>query len=147
MKNTLLFLAVLAAWIFTSCSKTDDRFKFEWPVSTPSAEGLDQQKIDSAYIKAKELGFVDALLIIRNGKLVAENYYNGYDAGKEHQIWSCTKSFMSALIGIAVNIGLIESVDKKIMDYFPEYAYPGMDTRFYDITIKHLLTMSMGIDV
>jgi CubicO group peptidase (beta-lactamase class C family) len=147
MKNTLLFLAVLAAWIFTSCSKADDRFKFEWPVSTPSAEGLDQQKIDSAYIKAKELGFVDALLIIRNGKLVAENYYNGYDAGKEHQIWSCTKSFMSALIGIAVNIGLIESVDKKIMDYFPEYAYPGMDTRFYDITIKHLLTMSMGIDV
>jgi CubicO group peptidase (beta-lactamase class C family) len=146
MKNTLLFLAVLAAWIFTSCSKDGDRFKFEWLMSAPSAEGLDQQKIDSAFIKAEELGFVDALLVIRNGKLVAENYYNGYNADKEHQIWSCTKSFMSAIVGIALDIGLIESIDKKIMDYFPEYAYPGMDTRFYDITINHLLTMSMGID-
>jgi CubicO group peptidase (beta-lactamase class C family) len=122
------------------------RHDFEWPVSSPAAEGFDQKKIDSAYIKAKELGFVDALLIIRNGKLVAENYYNGYDADSGHQIWSCTKSFMSVLVGIAIDMGLIESVDKKIMGYFAEYAYPGMDARFYDIKIKNLLKMSMGID-
>ena len=53
---------------------------------------------------------------------------------------------MSALIGIAVDVGLIESVDKKIMDYFPEYAYSGMDSRLYDLTIGHLLKMRMGID-
>lgn len=146
MKKRLLILLTLFTWISISCNKSEEPFDFEWPVSTPAAEGLDQQKIDSAYIIVEELGFVDALLVIRNGKLVAENYYNGYDANKGHQIWSCTKSFMSALIGIAVNIGLIESVDKKIMDYFPEYAYTGMDTRFYDIKIKHLLKMSMGID-
>ena len=145
MRKSLL-LSVLFASTILSCNKSDDRYDFEWPVSSPAAEGLDQKKIDSAYIKAKELGFVDALLIIRNGKLVAENYYNGYDAGKGHQIWSCTKSFMSALVGIAVETGLIESVEKKIMDYFPEYAYPGMDTRFYEIKINNLLRMSMGID-
>ena len=145
MRKSLLF-SVLIASIFISCNKSEDRYDFEWPVSTPAAEGLDQKKIDSAYIKARELGFVDALLVIRNGKLVAENYYNGYDADKGHQIWSCTKSFMSALVGIAVDIGLIESVEKNIMDYFPEYAYPGMDTRFFDIKIKNLLKMSMGID-
>ena len=141
-----LLLSVLIASIILSCNKSDDHYDFEWPVSTPGAEGLDQQKIDSAYIKANELGFVDALLIIRKGKLVAENYYNGYDSEKGHQIWSCTKSFISALVGIAVDIGLIESVDKKIMDYFPEYAYSEMDSRFYDVTIEHLLKMSMGID-
>ncbi len=107
---------------------------------------MDQQKIDSAYIQAEKLGFVDALLIIRNGKLVAEEYYNGYDENTSHQIYSDTKSFMSALAGIAFENGLIESLDKKIMDYFSEYAYAGMDPRFYDITVRHLLTMRMGID-
>ncbi len=146
MKKFLLLLLIINALIIISCVNTNDPYDFEWPVSTPSAEGLNQQKIDSAFIQAEELGFIDALLVIRNGKLVAEDYYNGYDANKPHQIWSCTKSFMSALVGIAVDSGLIESVDKKIMDYFPEYAYSEMDSRFYDVSIEHLLKMSMGID-
>ncbi|OFY67462.1 MAG: hypothetical protein A2V64_00680 [Bacteroidetes bacterium RBG_13_43_22] len=80
LRNTIsLFLSLLlGATITVSCSKTDDRFDFEWPVSTASAEGMDQQKLDSAYLKADELGFVDALLVIRNGNLIAEEYYNGY---------------------------------------------------------------------
>jgi len=69
--------------------------------------------------KSQELGFVDALLVIRNGKLVAENYYNGYDADKGHQIWSCTKSFMSALVGIAVDIGLIRKCREEYYGLFP----------------------------
>ena len=146
MKKFLLLLLIINALITISCVNTNDPYDFEWPVSTPSAEGLNQQKIDSAFIQAEELGFIDALLVIRNGKLVAEDYYNGYDVNKPHQIWSCTKSFVSALVGIAVDAGLIESVDKKIMDYFPEYAYSEMDSRFYDVTIEHLLKMSMGID-
>jgi len=146
MKKFLLLLLIINALIIISCINASDPYDFEWPVSTPSAEGLNQQKIDSAFIKAEELGFIDALLVIRNGKLVAEDYYNGYYVNKPHQIWSCTKSFMSALVGIAVDAGLIESIDKKIMDYFPEYAYSDMDSRFYDVTIGHLLKMSMGID-
>ena len=129
-----------------SCSKQDEQYDFQWPVSSVTDEGLDKKLIDSAFIRAKNLGFVDALLIIKNGNLVAEEYYNGYSRHMPHQIYSDTKSFMSALVGIAVEQDLIESLDKKIMDYFPEYAYAGMDPRFYDITVRHLLTMRMGID-
>jgi len=146
MMKYLVLITILLASFLTSCNKPDDSFDFEWTFSTPSAEGLKQQKIDSAFLIAKELGFVDALLVIKNGKLVAEKYYNGYDAGKGHQIWSCTKSFISALIGIAIDQGLIENTHKKIMDFFPEYAYQGMDPRFYDIEIEHLLKMTMGIE-
>lgn len=146
MRTVFYILLVFFASVSSSCRKSDVDFDFEWTVSSPAAEGLDPGMIDSAFIKVRELGFVDALLIFRNGKLVAEDYYNGYHAGKGHQIWSCTKSFMSALVGIALDKGLIESTDIKIMDYFPEYAYPGMDSRFYDITIEDLLTMTMGID-
>jgi CubicO group peptidase (beta-lactamase class C family) len=56
------------------------------------------------------------LLVIKNGCLVAEKYYNGYNKDAAHQIWSDTKSFLSALVGIAVHNGLIKSVNKKIMD-------------------------------
>ena len=133
MKKPAFFILILSTWILISCNKSEDSFDFEWPVSTPFAVGMDQQTLDSAYSAADQLGFVDALLVIKDGYLVAEEYYNGYNVNAEHQIWSDTKSFMSALVEIALDNGLIESIDKKIMDYFPEYIYEGMDPGFFDI--------------
>lgn len=146
MKKQLFLFLLLTVWFFISCNKSEDKYDFEWPLSSPSSVGIDQQMLDSAFLKADELGFVDALLVIKDGYLVAEEYFNGYDLNTAHQIYSDTKSFMSALVGIAMEDGLIESPDKKIMDYFPEYIYAGMDSRFFDITVRHLLTMRMGID-
>ena len=147
MKKFEIGITILLAWIFISCNKASvDQYDFQWQVSTPDAVGMNQETLDSAYITAEQLGFVDGLLVIKNSKLVAEQYYNGYDQNTEHQIWSDTKSFLSALTGIAIHDGLIESVDNKIMDYFPEYIYNGIDPRFFDISIKNLLTMRMGID-
>ena len=146
MKKSIYFLLILSTYTFISCTKSNEKFDFEWPVAAAPAVGMNQQTLDSAYSAAEELGLVDALLVIKDGCLVAEEYYNGYSVNMAHQIWSDTKSFMSALIGIAVDQGLIESLDKKVMDYFPEYVYDGMDPRFSDVTIRHLLTMRMGID-
>lgn len=147
MKAKLILLPVIIQLLpLLSCCKQSEQYDFHWPVSSAVAEGLDKKMIDSAFIRAGQLGFVDGLLVIRNGKLVAEEYYNGYGRNMPHQIYSDTKSFMSALIGIALEHGLIENLEKKIMDYFPEYAYTGMDHRFYDITVRNLLTMRMGID-
>jgi CubicO group peptidase (beta-lactamase class C family) len=106
---------------------------------------MNSQVLDSAFRRSKQLGFVDGLLIIRNGFLVAESYYNGYNKYRPHNIMSVSKSFLSAITGIAVHQGYIDSLEGKILNYFPEYIYPGIDPRKYDITIKHLLTMRMGI--
>jgi CubicO group peptidase (beta-lactamase class C family) len=146
MKRILVYSLILLACALLSCDKASQQSVFQWPESSPSVQGLDPVILNSAFARAEELGFVDALLVIKNGYLVAEEYYNGYDRQTPHQIWSDTKSFMSALVGIALNDGLIESLDKKIIDYFPEYVYDDMDPRFYDITVRHLLTMRMGID-
>lgn len=141
-------LILVSFLLLLGCNKQpeSERPGFQWPVSTPAAQGLNQGMIDKAYLEADQTGFVDALLIIKNGYLVAERYYNGYNRNTAHQIWSDTKSFMSALVGIALHQGLIESTDKKVMDYFPEYVYDGMEPRFFDVTVRHLLTMRMGID-
>jgi len=120
--------------------------RFEWNVSTPSAEEMSPVTLDSAYIKAEELGYVDGILVIRNGKIVSEKYYNGYNASKAHNIKSVTKGFLSCMAGIALRDSVLQSLDEKVLDYFPEYIYPNIDQRKYDITIRHLLTMRMGID-
>ena len=146
--NKIAPLLVLATLLLQGCSHTPETAGngFQWPLSTPAAQGLDQQKINAAYARADILGTVDALLVIRNGYLVAEEYYNGYSRNVPHQLWSVTKSFLSASVGIALEKGLIDDIDNKVIDYFPEYAFDGMDARYSDITVGNLLAMRMGID-
>lgn len=116
-----------------------------WDHSTPEAQGMNAQLLDSAFVKAEQAGFIDGLLVIRNGVIVAEDYYNGYNENRPHIIMSVSKSFLSAIAGIALQQGYITAVDGKMLDYFPEYIYPDIDPRKYEITIRHLLTMRMGI--
>jgi CubicO group peptidase (beta-lactamase class C family) len=149
MKNVLIYLNCLFLLLVAGCSEeiTDVEIEnFTWKTSTPEAEGMNAQILDSAMIKAEQLGFVDCVLIIRNSLIVAERYYNGYNESIPHNTWSVSKSFLSAITGIALNRGHLPGLGKKVLDYFPEYVTPGMDQRKHNITIEHLLTMKMGID-
>ena len=132
--------------IFFIFSCEDHRDKQHlWDSTTPYEQGIDPQILDSAFIVAENTGFIDGLVVIRNGFLVAEDYYNGYRRSKPHIIASVSKSFLSAIAGIALYHGDIDSLEKKVLDYFPEYVYTGIDTRKHQITVRHLLTMRMGI--
>jgi len=83
-----------------------------------------------------------AYLIIQDGKVLYEEYWDGYDADSHSNIFSATKSIVSLLIGIAIDEGKIKSVDEPIGNYLEEFAN---DERG-KITIKNLLTMSSGLD-
>lgn len=140
---TLLFLVVVA-----DCGKKSVEPHEEqdlWNLSTPQAQGMNALLLDSAFTEAEAAGFVDGLVIIRNGYLVAEAYYNGFDKTSTHNVMSVSKSFLSAITGLALDDGHVDSLEEKILDYFPEYIYPEIDTVKYDITIRHLLTMRMGL--
>lgn len=140
-----IFLAFLSLIGCNEHSSEPTNEKIIWNYSTPQAQGMNSQILDSAFIQAGLKGYIDGLLVIRNGFLVGEHYYNGYDATTPHNIMSVSKSFLSAITGIALQQGYIDSLEEKMINYFPEYVYSGMDPRKYDITIKHLLTMRMGI--
>ena len=146
--NKIIIYLVLATLLLQGCNRNPDTEWTEsnWPQSSPAAQGLDQKKIAAAMTRAGQLDFIDGLLVIKNGYLVAERYFNDFGPHDAHQLWSVTKSFLSALVGIALDKGLIADLDGKVMAYFPEYTYEGMDPRFYDITIRDLLSMRMGID-
>ena len=85
-----------------------------------------------------------AFLIIRNDTNIFERYFEGYHKDSILPSFSVAKSFASALTGIAINEGFIESVNQPITDFLPELA--NRDKRFSNITIENLLNMRSGIE-
>lgn len=142
-----VFLGLLA--LFAACSKETAEIPFEafsWESSTPGNEGMDAAYLDSAIVLASDYGFVDALLVIRNGRLVTEAYYNGFTKDHPHNIMSVSKSMLSAIAGLAIEGPYGLDLEDKMLDYFPDYASGELDPRKQDIHIEHLLSMRMGIE-
>ncbi|MDO5978571.1 serine hydrolase domain-containing protein [Flavivirga spongiicola] len=90
---------------------------------------------------------IEGVLVAKNGKITYENYFAGFNANIPHDMRSASKSISSAIIGIAIDDKIIESVDQKLYGFIPqEYQYT-KDSLKSKITIKDLLTMSSGLDV
>ena len=116
----------------------------DWEVSTPVEQGLDPMLVAEAYYNAAELETLYSLLVIKNGYLIAEDYFNEGSVDQKDRLQSVTKSFTSALVGIALEQGYLSSVDQKMLDFFPELADQITDPRKEQITIRDLLQMRAG---
>jgi len=116
----------------------------DWKVSTPKEQGLDSKLVAELYLDAAELETLYGLLVIKNGHLIAEGYFNGGSVEQKARLQSVTKSYTSALVGIALNQGHLSSVDQKMMNFFPELTGQITDPRKAQITIRHLLQMRAG---
>lgn len=79
--------------------------------------------------------------ILQNGREIYSEQWNGYKRNDCTHIMSATKSIMALLAGIAVDHGMIGSVDDKVLSFFPEYSVKRGEKTIYDVTIRHLLTM------
>jgi CubicO group peptidase (beta-lactamase class C family) len=116
----------------------------DWPVSTPQDQGLDSRPVAEMYLKAAELETLYSLLVIKNGYIIAEDYFNEGSVDQKDRLQSVTKSFTSALVGIAIEQGYMSSADQKMLDFFPEIADKITDPRKYQITVQDLLEMRAG---
>jgi len=89
---------------------------------------------------------LDSCLVLYKGNLVHEEYRNGYDADTPHFMASVTKSVVSALVGVAIQDGIIGGVEDRVLVYFPEAeSMPGWQEIKRSMTIEHLLTRTSGI--
>ena len=148
MHYRAIFICLLPA-ILISCSREpgEDVFvPYQWETASPASVGMSRQLLDSAFIVASGKEYIDALLVIKDGKIVGEQYYNGFTQDHPHNVMSVSKSMLSAIAGVALQKGYIDGLESKMMDYFPDYVYEGIDPRKFDITIQHLLNMRMGIE-
>ena len=116
----------------------------DWKVSTPAEQGLEPMLVAEMFYNATELETIYSLLIIKNGYLIAEKYFNEGSVEQKARLQSATKSYTSALVGIALEQGYLSSVDQKMMDFFPEIANQITDPRKKQITIRDLLQMRAG---
>ena len=119
----------------------------QWLNTTPAEQGMSFNQLDqiNSSIIENEIE-LDSVIVIKNGYIVYEKYYNYWNQYMAHTIQSCTKSFMSALIGIAIDRGFIDNVSQPVLDFFPNYTIDNWDSRKENITLYHCLTMSSGLE-
>jgi CubicO group peptidase (beta-lactamase class C family) len=117
-------------------------------ISTSEKEGFDKQLFNETISKIEkgDYGSLTSLIVISNNKLVTERYFNGWQRDSVHSIQSISKSITSLLIGKAIELGEISSVDERIVDILPELRTKNMDLRKDSLSIEHYLTMSAGFE-
>jgi CubicO group peptidase (beta-lactamase class C family) len=88
-----------------------------------------------------------SLLVVKNGYLVVEEYFGGWEQQRLHVLQSVTKSFTSAVIGIAIEQGHVENVEERVIDFFPDWRDElAQDPRWAAVRLQDLLTMRSGTD-
>ena len=128
----------LAAVDYTPLQRED------WEVSTPEEQGVDPQLVAKLYYDAAQQDTLYSVLVIKDGTLIAEGYFNQGTIGRKTLLQSVSKSYVSALVWIAIEQGCISNIDEKLLDFFPEIAGKITDPRKKDITIEELLQMRAG---
>jgi CubicO group peptidase (beta-lactamase class C family) len=115
-----------------------------WQVAAPESQGLDARAL-AALVDHGAQSHLDSLLVARNGRLVLEAYYAPFGPDHLHTINSATKGVVAALVGIAVQQGLLPGGDARVADVYPPFAGDGSDARRAAVTVQHLLDMTSGI--
>jgi CubicO group peptidase (beta-lactamase class C family) len=116
-----------------------------WRTSTPEEQGMDSAAIYEALKTiADENLHVNSMLIVRNGYLVTEGYFYRHRSDDLFPLYSGTKSFLSALVGIALDDGRLQSVQQKTLDILSASDEQRKSDKGR-ITLEHMLTMTSGL--
>jgi CubicO group peptidase (beta-lactamase class C family) len=146
--NVLIFIA--------SCNAQQTSYRYTPPpdlndglkVASAESVGIDKKDIEifNQGILNGDFGYLRALVLIKDGSIVYEGYFHGARRDDRYTIYSVSKTFTSALIGIAIDKGLIKSVNQAVLPFFPEYKNLINDPLKENIQIHHLLSLSSGFD-
>ena len=151
-RGPVILLVLSTLWLLPGCSKEEEEVISWQPaemgdglrISTATDQGVDSLTIDDAYRRALKLDNIYSLLIMKNGYLVAEGYFNNHAADDARKTASVTKSITSALAGIAIRENMIPDTDQKLKDFFPEIDWESADPRKSEITVEQVLQMRSG---
>lgn len=114
------------------------------PRSSPEAEGISSAGIASfvAAVNDSELE-VHSFMLLRNGNVVAEGWWEPYGPDLRHVMFSVSKTVTALGVGIAADEGLLD-LDDRVVSFFPEAVTDSVSERMRELTVRHLLTMSVG---
>lgn len=119
-----------------------ETFEFLTPLAPKSPKGITINETKYTLDEFLEEYHTVAFLIIQNDSIQYEKYFDGYEQSSIVPSFSMAKSITSLLIGIAIDEGLIGSVNESITKYIPELKENGLE----EVTIEYLLQMTSGLD-
>jgi len=135
-------------------SATRDYWPTEgWMNSTPEEQGMNSNKLQEMidHIADEDLD-VHSVIVIRHGYVVLEEYPDPYQGisrtqsfNGTHFLYSATKSFLSCLIGMAIDKGYIDNTSQTMLSFFPNHTIANIDERKERVTLRDLLTMRSGL--
>lgn len=167
-------ITILPMLLILNCN-CEKEYAGKWPINPPQQidDGLDIASLEQVNINPEMIskaigriskgkyGEVHSMLIYKDHKLVAEEYFEGHrykwDAPMHHGEWhkwersslhgikSVSKSITSMCVGIAIDLGIIESVHQSIFNYLPDHQHLNTNGKG-EITIEHLLSMTSGLE-
>jgi CubicO group peptidase (beta-lactamase class C family) len=158
MKTTKSLLTITLAVALASCTSdaTQDasgapqKLNDGWNVASPSQFGADTALLGSMILRTTEGDYVNihSVLVVKDGVLVLEEYFDGNDRSTRHEIRSATKSIGSVLTGIAIDKGFIDSENEPIYKFFEDDYAPadGWSDRARQVEIRHFLSMMSGYE-
>ena len=126
-------------------TEIDNQEKWQWQHDTPENHNIDISVLNSVHNTIDSYP-INAEVIVKDGYIVDEYYKEGYDQNSVFTLQSTSKSITSAILGIAIDKGYIESVNVPISNYFPQILESGSEYK-NQITIWNLLTHTTGLDV
>ena len=117
----------------------------DWQEADPAEMGVDGDRLAEIGEFAREqMPDLHSTLLVRHGRLIFEEYYHGYHRDSFFSISSATKSVVSMLVGVALQQGLLSSLDQRIYDFFPEFDKTELDPRKRELRLRHLLSLTSG---
>ena len=104
---------------------------------------MNQEKIlEMETAIAVDYSNIAGMVVLKDGKTAYENYFGGCTAESRIHVFSVTKSIVSILFGIALDKGYLDSIDRKILEFYPEYVIKRREKAIQHITIRDMLTMT-----
>jgi CubicO group peptidase (beta-lactamase class C family) len=118
-----------------------------WQSATPESQGMDSELLAQMIEQINSTGTrIHSVLVIRNGYVVTEAYFHPYTRDTKVHIQSVTKSVIGMQVGKAIGDGLIGSAEDRLVDYYPNRVFENPGRQKSAIRLKHLLSMSSGLD-
>lgn len=149
MKKVHLILALILLPLISGCAQNTS---VDWPTEGWKTAPPEEMGIDSAALQGLLEGVdfdalgLQSLVVIRHGRIACEVYRYPYAREFRHPIYSCTKSFTATLVGIALDEGLLKSVDQKVLSFHGDRNTGKPDKRKEAMSIGDLLAMRSGIN-
>lgn len=137
--NRRAFLSLTSLLVLPPAARAQD-------VTAPPGAPQGLQTLPQVLDRAGELGALKTVLVARDGVVLAERGYRGNRVTTPTNIKSASKTVMSALVGLAIDKGLLEGPDQKIAPLLRADLPSDADPRLQDITIGNLLSMQAGLD-